>query len=151
MSRKTILMVTTLLAITLALSMVVASAQAQDPVLILQLKYRNGTDLKPLVNEYVTVQLNGTTMYEGKTDSTGNVTITLPAGSNRANVTVWWKASWGVSYLVNFTGTTLFSTLNKSVINCSIYNVNLWTVDQGPSLGRCDMPSSKSWTSTRAS
>jgi len=49
------------------------------PVLILQLKYRNGTDLKPLVNEYVTVQLNGTTMYEGKTDSTGNVTITLPS------------------------------------------------------------------------
>jgi hypothetical protein len=73
----------------------------------------------------------------GKTDSTGNVTITLPAGSNRANVTVWWKASWGVSYLVNFTGTTLFSTLNKSVINCSIYNVNLWTVDQRARLKRC--------------
>jgi len=68
MSRKTILMATTLLAITLALSMVVASAQAQDPVYEVKLRLltKRGT---PLAEAQVQVQL----------PNLANETVTLDA------------------------------------------------------------------------
>jgi uncharacterized protein YfaA (DUF2138 family) len=61
MSRKTVL-ATTLLAITLALSVaLVASVQAQTTTPVyLQLKYRNGTTLIPLVGQDVTIYFNKT-------------------------------------------------------------------------------------------
>ena len=134
MSRKAVL-ATTLLAITLALSVVlVASVQAQTTTtpVYLQLKYRNGTTLIPLVGQDVTIYFNKTA-YFATTDKTGWVAISVPSDwkDKNVNMTVWWKAPWAVSYLVNFTSyKPLSDGLNRTVVNCSIYNVNLWTVDQ---------------------
>ena len=79
MSRKTILMATTLLAITLALSMVVASAQAQDPVYEVKLRLltKRGTplagaqvQLPNLASE--TVALDAANVYELKVSVVGS-------------------------------------------------------------------------------
>jgi hypothetical protein len=133
MSRKTVL-ATTLLAITLALSVaLVASVQAQTTTPVyLQLKYRNGTTLIPLVGQDVTIYFNKTA-YSATTNKTGWVAISVPREwiGKDVNMTVWWKAPWAVSYLVNFTNyKSLSGVLNGTAVNCSIYNVNLWTVDQ---------------------
>jgi len=124
MSRKTVL-ATTLLAITLALSVaLVASVQAQTTTPVyLQLMYRNGTTLIPLVGQDVTIYFNKTA-YSATTNKTGWVAISVPRewiGKN-VNMTVWWKAPWTVSYLVNFTALqAVVRLLNRTA--CELLNI----------------------------
>jgi len=134
MSRKTVL-ATTLLAITLALSVaLVASVQAQATTPVyLQLMYRNGTTLIPLVGQDVTIYFNKTA-YSATTNETGWVAISVPREwiGKKVNVTIWWKAPWGISYLVNFTDTNYvqLDSLNNTQMKCLIYNIRLSVVDQ---------------------
>ncbi|MEM0239837.1 MAG: hypothetical protein QXP29_00010 [Candidatus Nezhaarchaeales archaeon] len=130
----------TLLSITLALIMVTAPtclAQAPSTNVTIQLQCYNGTDVIPLANETVTIKIVNATdptnfkLFTGKTNGTGHITITdIPiADTQEVNVTVWWNATWGVSYLINYTSNIALSALNNTPLTCSIYNVRLRPVD----------------------
>ncbi|MEM2214427.1 MAG: carboxypeptidase-like regulatory domain-containing protein [Candidatus Nezhaarchaeales archaeon] len=139
MSKKNLAAIA-LLSITLALIMMMAPtclAQAPPTKVTIQLQCYNGTNVIPLANETVTIKIVNATdptnfkLFTGKTNGTGHITITdIPiAGTQEVNVTVWWNATWGVSYLVNYTSNIVLSDLNNTPLTCSIYNVRLRPVD----------------------
>ncbi|MEM4576917.1 MAG: carboxypeptidase-like regulatory domain-containing protein [Candidatus Nezhaarchaeales archaeon] len=135
----TVTLLSMALIIVMAMAPVSVSAQAQEAkTLILRLQYRNGTESKllDLSNERVTIQFNDTVSFKNLvTNGEGSVVLNLPAGWKTDYVVymkVWWNTSWGVSYLVNITGSSTnlkqLSHLNGTNVNCSIYNVRLKAV-----------------------
>ena len=132
MSRKVLLTMATIMPIVIALLIAAPiGAVTADSELSIHLQYYNGTaGMLDLANEIVTVKVNDSVFKNVQTNGTGWLTLSIPyAPTDNVMVEVWWNASWGVSYYVNYTALQPASNFNGSSISCSIYNVNYKPLD----------------------